>query len=92
MTPDELKSMPKGTFITMHTVMHPMKTTFRLFLDWGITFGKPFTLPKNAARKVQYAGWEELLQAIQRACQLEQEVPERQEPDSSIRKVIPRTD
>ena len=33
MTPDELKSMPKGTFITMKTGMHPMKTTFRLFLD-----------------------------------------------------------
>ena len=48
----------------MHTGMHPMKTTFRLFLDWGITFGEPFTLKENAARKVEYAGREELFQEI----------------------------
>ena len=29
MTPDELKSMPKGTFITMKTGMHPMMTQFQ---------------------------------------------------------------
>jgi len=92
MTPDELKSMPKGTFITMHTGMHPMKTTFRLFLDWGITFGEPFTLKENAARKVEYAGREELFQEIQKAFQAKQEAPERQDQDNSVRKVIPRTD
>ena len=45
MTPDELKSMPKGQFITMKTGMHPMKTKFGLFLKWGIRFGKQFELP-----------------------------------------------
>jgi len=30
MTPDELKAMPKGSFITMKTGMHPMKTRFQL--------------------------------------------------------------
>ena len=92
MTPDELKSMPKGTFITMKTGMHPMKTTFRLFLDWGITFGKPFTLRENAARAVEYAGREELFQEIQKAFQAKQEALERQDQDNSVRKVIPRTD
>ena len=92
MTPDELKSMPKGTFITMKTGMHPMKTTFRLFLDWGITFGEPFTLRENAARAVEYAGREELFQEIQKAFQAKQEAPERQDQDNSVRKVIPRTD
>ena len=92
MTPDELKSMSKGTFITMHTGMHPMKTTFRLFLDWGITFGDPFTLKENAARKVEYAGREELFQEIQKAFQVKREAPERKDQDSSVRKVIPRTD
>ena len=92
MTPDELKSMPKGTFITMHTGMHPMKTTFRLFLDWGITFGKPFSLRENAARAVEYAGQDELFQEIQKAFQVKREAPERKDQDNSVRKVIPRTD
>ena len=64
MTPDELKSMPKGAFITMKTGMHPMMTQFQLFLKWGISFGKPYTLPEHAARKVEYAGRVELVDAI----------------------------
>ena len=39
MTPDELKSIPKGEFVVMKTGSHPMRTRLRLFLDWGITFG-----------------------------------------------------
>ena len=38
MTPDELKSIPKGEFVVMKTGTHPMRTRLRLFLDWGITF------------------------------------------------------
>ena len=64
MTPDELKSMPKGQFITMKTGMHPMKTKFSLFLNWGIRFGKQFELPEYSARKIQYAGREKLAAAI----------------------------
>ena len=64
MTPDELKSMPKGTFITMKTGMHPMMTQFQLFLKWGISFGEPYTLPEHTARKVVYAGRVELVDAI----------------------------
>ena len=40
MTPDELKSVPKGEFVVMKTGAHPMRTRLRLFLDWGITFEK----------------------------------------------------
>ena len=64
MTPDELKSMPKGQFITMKTGMHPMKTRFELFLKWGIRFGEQFLLPEHSARKVQYAGRDKLAAAI----------------------------
>ena len=64
MTPDELKSMPKGSFITMKTGMHPMKTKFDLFLRWGISFDKPLELPEHSARKVEYANREKLVQAI----------------------------
>ena len=64
MTPDELKSMPKGQFITMKTGTHPMKTKFALFLKWGIRFGEQFELPEHSARKIQYAGREKLAAAI----------------------------
>ena len=42
MTPDELKSIPKGEFVVMKTGSHPIKTRLRLFLDWRITFGEPY--------------------------------------------------
>ena len=64
MTPDELKSIPKGEFVVMKTGTHPMQTRLRLFLDWGITFGKPYLLPEKAAREVAYATRQELEQAI----------------------------
>lgn len=61
MTPDELKSIPKGEFVVMKTGTHPMRTKLRLFLDWGITFDpKGYRMPERAARKVAYASKEEL--------------------------------
>ena len=65
MTPDELKSIPKGQFIVMKTGTHPMRTRLRLFLDWGITFGDPYLLPEKAARAVAYANKQDLEAAIQ---------------------------
>lgn len=35
MTTDELKSMPKETFILMKTGKNPMKTQLRLYKKWG---------------------------------------------------------
>ena len=64
MTPDELKSIPKGQFIVMKTGTHPMRTRLRLFLEWGITFGEPYILPEKAARRVVYASKKELEAAI----------------------------
>ena len=64
MTPDELKSIPKGEFVVMKTGSHPMRTRLRLFLDWGITFGEPYQTPEHGQRKVYYAGREELENAI----------------------------
>ena len=65
MTPDELKSIPKGEFVVMKTGSHPMRTRLRLFLDWGITFGEPYQTPEHGQRKVYYAGRQELEAAIQ---------------------------
>ena len=67
MTPDELKSLPKGTFVVMKTGTHPMQTKLRLFFDWGITFGEPYTTPEHAVRKVAYASREELFQSVRKA-------------------------
>ena len=67
MTPDELKSIPKGSFVVMKTGTHPMQTKLRLFLDWGITFGEPYITPEHAARPVAYASRQELFLHIDRA-------------------------
>ncbi len=55
MTPDELKSIPKGSFIVMKTGTHPMRTRLRLFLDWGISFEEPYIVPERVNRAVAYA-------------------------------------
>lgn len=55
MTPDELKSIPKGSFVVMKTGTHPMRTKLRLFLDWGIRFEGLYTVEEKAHRKVVYA-------------------------------------
>ena len=65
MTPDELKSMPKGSFIVAKTGVHPMKVKLRLFLDWGIKFETPpYEVPEKAQRTVAYADKQELEEAI----------------------------
>ena len=64
MTPDELKSMPKGSFIVAKTGVHPMQVRLRLFLDWGIKFDKSYEVPERAQRPVAYASKQELEAAI----------------------------
>lgn len=80
MTPDELKSIPKGEFVVMKTGSHPMRTRLRLFLDWGITFGDPYQTPEHGQRKVYYAGRQELEAAIIARYWTE---PEKKEPAHS---------
>ena len=66
MTPDELKSIPKGEFVVMKTGTHPMRTRLRLFLDWGITFDpNGYRMPERAARKIAYVNRDELARSIQ---------------------------
>ena len=64
MTPDELKSIPKGNFVVMKTGTHPMRTRLRLFLEWGVTFGEPYVMPERAAREVAYADKQALMWSI----------------------------
>ena len=64
MSPDELKSMPKGSFVVMKTGTHPMKTKLKLFFEWGIQFEKPLEIPDRGSRPVHYAGKIDLEKAI----------------------------
>lgn len=65
MTPDELRSIPKGHFVVMKTGCHPMQTRLRLFLEWGITFEKEgYTVPIHENMQVHYAGRKELEESI----------------------------
>lgn len=67
MTPDELKSMPKGQFIVMKTGVNPMKVKLKLFFKWGIEFGEPYKVPDRGSRPVRYASRVELMEAIHEA-------------------------
>ena len=67
MTPDELKSMPKGQFIVMKTGTNPMKVKLKLFFKWGIAFGEPYQVPDQGSRPVRYASRQALMEAIHEA-------------------------
>ena len=64
MTADELKAIPKGTFVVMKTGKHPMQVKLRLFLDWGITFDEPYQIEERVSRKIAYADRDELIRSI----------------------------
>lgn len=64
MTPDELKSMPKGQFIVMKTGHNPMKVRLKLFFDWGIDFETPFSLGSREVKEVKYLNKKQLESAI----------------------------
>lgn len=61
LTPDELKSLPKGTFIVMKTGAYPMKVKLQLFFKWGISFfEESYSVPERGNRQVAYANKDEL--------------------------------
>ena len=65
MTPDELKSLPKGTFVVMKTGFHPMQVKLKLFFKWGIVFPNDFyTVEDKGNRKVVYASQKQLEDTI----------------------------
>ena len=72
LSPDELKSLPKGEFVVMKTGTHPMRTKLQLYFKWGIKFEEPYQTPERAQREVYYAGKEELLMNIQKSLAAQQ--------------------
>ena len=67
LSPDELKSLPKGEFVVMKTGTHPMRTKLQLYFKWGIKFEEPYQTPERVQREVYYAGKEELLMNIKKS-------------------------
>ena len=65
MTPDELKSMPKGQFIVMKTGTHPMISPLKLYFKWGIEFEEPYILEDKGARKVTYMSKDGLMHEVE---------------------------
>lgn len=65
MTPDELKSMPKGQFIVMKTGTHPMISPLKLYFRWGIEFEEPYMLEDKGARKVKYMSKDGLMREVE---------------------------
>ena len=72
LSPDELKNLPKGNFIVMKTGTHPMRTRLQLFLNWGITFGEPYTVPERANRAVAYANRVDLERNLPKSAKAEE--------------------
>lgn len=64
MTPDELKSLPKGNFIVMKTGCYPMRVKLKLFFKWGIDFEKPYEMNEQGNREVKYANKNALIDEI----------------------------
>jgi type IV secretion system protein VirD4 len=83
MTPDELKSMPKGRFIVTKTGAYPMRTRLKLFKEWGITFGKSYEIAEQSARQVEYADRRKVEEEIIRRHSACVGVPEESEAEAA---------
>lgn len=64
MTPDELKSMPKGQFIVMKTGANPMISRMKLFFKWGIKFKETYSVADREKMAVKYSSKNELIRHI----------------------------
>ena len=71
MTPDELKSMPKGQFVVMKTGFYPMNVKLKLFFKWGIQFEEEYAVAEHGNRRVAYAEKQEIIDGIRNKYQPE---------------------
>ena len=56
MTADELKSLPKGTFVVTKTGFNPIQVKLKLFFKWGIQFeDTPYIVPLRDNKDICYA-------------------------------------
>ena len=65
MTADELKTLPKGTFIVTKTGFNPIKVKLKLFFKWGIRFeDKPYVVPLRDNKDIHYASKDTLMRSV----------------------------
>jgi len=89
LTPDELKFLPKGTFVVMKTGFHPMKVKLKLFFKWGIEFPtQKYQVTDKGNRVVAYAKKDILEKEIKKKYNITQETHQRNANNSSAEQSI----
>ena len=84
LTTDELKSMPKGSFVLMKTGTNPMKIKLELFKKWGIKLNKSYLVPPRFEQMVSYAN----AFAVEEAIKKEYRINEHSYVDTNLIKSI----
>lgn len=85
MTAEELKSLPKGTFIVTKTGFNPIRVKLKLFFEWGIQFEKePFVVPLRDNKDVCYAVRDTLMRSVYEKYAAKKKNDEDEIPPSSI--------
>ena len=66
MSPDELRQLPKGSYVRLQAGRRPSVFQTRYYTEWGIHFpeGTEFRLPETKPRKVAYADRAAIMLAI----------------------------
>ena len=65
MTADELKALPKGTFVVTKTGFNPIKVKLKLFFKWGIQFeDTPYVVPLRDNKDIHYASKDDIMRAV----------------------------
>lgn len=85
MTAEELKALPKGTFIVTKTGFNPIRVKLKLFFEWGIQFEKePYVVPLRDNKDVCYADRDTLMRLVYEKYASKQKKDEDEIPPSSI--------
>ncbi len=64
LTTDELKALPKFTFVVMKTGTYPMSTKLPLFFKWGIKLSEDYILDNRTEREIAYADKNEIISTL----------------------------
>ena len=84
MTADELKALPKGTFVVTKTGFNPIQVKLKLFFKWGIQFeDKPFVVPLRDSQNIKYANKDALMRAAYDKYTKDKNNPEDEIPEGS---------
>ena len=84
MTADELKALPKGTFVVTKTGFNPIKVKLKLFFKWGIQFeDKPYVVPLRDNKDICYASKDNLMRAVYDKYTIDKKNPDDEIPKGS---------